>query len=1062
MTDPDAASRRNDEQTVQRICNPIRVSRNFWELPELTEINRLPAHSCLVPYADRDAAVAGRRDSSPWYRSLNGEWKFRLFPGPAQVDASALAPDADDSSWRDIPVPCSWTTLGLGDKPHFSDVLMPFENVRPLVPEDNAAGVCRVSFSTPESWRHRRVVVHFGGVESYFEVHLNGRFIGMGKDTRLPSEFDVTAALDPDGENALSVMVARYSDSTYVEDQDHWWHAGIFREVYLYSTDQAYVEDVHVDADLDPASGTGLLSVRTKLNFVRNEEERTGGSPRHCPGPERDYAVDTALLDDDGTEVFARATPVSHSFRVSGYVAAVEARIPDIRAWSSETPSLYTLAVTLRDADGRVIDVRSCRVGFRNVAVRDRQLLVNGRPVLIKGANYHEHDDEKGKTVSRETMIRDIGLLKQFNFNAVRTSHYPIDAAWYELCDEYGIYVLCEANLEAHDNYATMPRDPRWARAFVERGLRMARTHKNHPCIFGWSLGNETGNGENHDLEAAAIRAYDPSRIIHHEGELKLHWHQTVNVYKDSRMLTNDFADPMYDSIDGMLSWAKEREDTRPFIYCEYNPGASDPRHHWEAFRTVHGLQGGFQWQWLDHGIAHVDEKGRRYWLYGGDMGEPYYYTGNCVNGVVLPDRRPRPILYDFKKAMQPLRAEIVDWDQGLVRITNEYDFVSLEHLKGTYAVSVNGRAVAERDLPRLDIAPGESRDFKLDLAVPQLTELAEEEECHLTLRFFMAADTPGCDAGHEVAWEQFEVPVPRDLGAARPKAEPERGEVSVNESGDRTVVSVGGLAAELDADTSSPVGLSIDGRAVLTGAPALVLARTSQRRDLPHPEWRPPDPPPPELHRLVQGERRMRIECDGDDVVVSMRTRYGIRNADIEIPFEQDLQITPAGRVVVGNAVEIDERLGQVARLAVQWQMPPGFEDLEWFGRGPNENRADCKSGSPVGRYSGRVSEQYFPYTVPKAHGEKSDVRWFSVGNGSARVRFESGGRFEFSAHHFTEDDIFESMHSVELEDRMRPETVMLLDFRGQVAPPAGRGPVRVGPGRHEFTYTITPLAGG
>ena len=395
------------------MANQIRISPRLWETPEITAVNRLPAHACLIPYQDQASAQTRDRSESDWFLPLNGSWAFRLLACPEDADSDMFTTACDDTGWPRITVPGNWTLQGFADLPIYTNVQMPWENRPPLVPDENPTGIYRTRFTVPRDWTDRRVVIHFAGVESYYEVYVNGRQIGMAKDSRLPSEFDISTALSP-GENLLAVRVIRWSDSSYLEDQDHWWMAGIYREVYLYSTAAAYIEDVCASADLDLETGDGLLRVQTTLNFA----------PTMGPdGPDRDLRVTAELFAAAGTSLRQSTSLVSWSYRVNAYTSTIEDRIQHVRPWSAEAPQLYTLTVALADAGGETLEVRSLRIGFRSVTIRDRELLLNGKPVLIRGVNRHEHDPDTGKTLSRERLIEDIRLLKQFNFNAVRTSH---------------------------------------------------------------------------------------------------------------------------------------------------------------------------------------------------------------------------------------------------------------------------------------------------------------------------------------------------------------------------------------------------------------------------------------------------------------------------------------------------------------------------------------------------------------------------------------------------------------------------------------------------------------
>jgi beta-galactosidase len=890
----------------------------------------------------------------------------------------------------------------------------------------------------------------------------------MAKDSRLPSEFDITSALE-DGENVLAVKVVRWSDSSYIEDQDHWWMAGIYRDVYLYSTDDMFVADVFACGDLSVETGEGILTVDTKIGFSRHDCGE-GWPPRS--GPDHDVRVDIELLDAHGQSVTTRSDTVSWSYRRSGYLSRIETRLPNVAPWSAETPALYRLLVTLRDTEGNVRDVRSVRIGFRNVVIRDREMLINGQCVLMKGVNRHDHDERSGKTVSRERMLEDIRLLKQFNFNAVRTSHYPNDVLWYELCDEYGIYVIDEANIEAHDNYASLCRDPRWRQQFLDRGMRMVKRDQNHPCIIGWSMGNETGNGENHDCLAAAIRAYDSSRILHHEGEVKAHWTQGGNAYDNSRYVSNDWVNPMYPHVDDVIAWAKDNDDRRPFIPCEYSHSMGNSngnlREYWEAFEAYHGLQGGFIWDWVDQGLRQTDDKGREYWAYGGDFGETIHDFDFCINGMVWPDRTPHPCMFEFKKLTQPVGIEAIDLSGGRLRIRNKNHFTDLSWLRGWWELLVDGDRVRNGDLPLLRTPPQQEDAVRLDLTPP--LDLPAGAEAHLIVHFCTDRETPWCPEGHEVAWEQFELPRAecRAPGRQRPSAKAD-GHVRLLENNHETTVVCGPTTLVVDRRSASVTNVLCGQTPVLTAGPELNIWRATTDNDGIR-GWTGQDKKPMGLW-LAEGFDKLSIAAaeisvgqDGDVVVVAVDKHYVGKDARKCFRHRQRLSVTADGRIHVSNVVDADVRYPSLPRVGVALHSAPGFEQVEWFGRGPHENYIDRNAGAPVGHYRSTVDEMFVPYILPQENGNRTDVRWFSLSDGAVGVRFEAVPRFEFSVRHFTSDDLFNCYHTNELADVKRAETVICIDHRQRGLGTGSCGPQTlpkycVDPGHFEFGYIITPF---
>ena len=1029
------------------------TSRNLYEIPELTHINRLDMHAGLTPYPDRDHALQDNRDASPWFQSLNGDWRFSLFQAPADVREELLSPACNHAEWDTMPVPGNWTMQGLWDKPIYTNVNMPYENNPPLVPEENPTGLYRTTFDLPPDWEDRRTVLHFGGVENYFEVYLNGRFIGMSKDNRLPAEFDITRALQS-GANTLAVKVLKWCDANYIEDQDQWWQAGIFREVYCYSTGHAYLQDLFARTDFDPATGEGLLDLQLEIGF----------GPAYLPkGPEDDHAIDVELLAPGGSPVVQERVRVDPHFRISGNQARLEAKIPDCAAWSAEEPNRYSLLITLRDPGDGEIESRHVRIGFTRVTVENRELRINGQLVMIRGVNRHEHDDRRGRAVTREGMLQDIRLMKQFNFNAVRTSHYPDDTLWYDLCDEYGLYVLDEANLESHANYPVLCRDPRWKAPHVERGTRMVLRDRNHPCIFGWSLGNEAGNGENHDAMAAAMKALDPSRLLHHEGELHPFWYQKGWDWKETRRIANDLVNPMYPAVEALREWAETTTDDRPLVACEYahamGNSCGNLKEYWELFENTHGLQGGFVWEWMDHGILKTDEAGRTFWAYGGDFGEAIHDANFCADGMVFPDRTPHPCMFEFRKVAQPIQIRETAPGTGQLRLLNRHNFITLERFEGSWVLTVDGEIASEGDLPALATRPGESEE--IDQALPRPAFRADQE-CHLLIRMRLPEATPWCEAGHEVAWEQFAMPWRGSLPVEARVAQA----VEKKPDGPLTRITCGDTTLTVNQEKAEIITLAHGSEILLEGAPTLCTWRACTDNDGIR-GWGGQDDKPmgwwmaAGLHETQTPVRRMRIEQTDEGIAIHIQAEHHGSQSSKLLRHDQVLTVLPDGGIRVDNIVDCDPLLPSLPRIGVTLRTPPGFEQVEWFGRGPGENHIDRNAGSPVGRYRGTVDEQFVPYIMPQENGNKTEVRWMTLDNGTAGVRFEARPLIEFSVRHVTDEDLFNSLHTNELEDKWRPETIIHLDHRQRGVGTGSCGPQTlsqycVEPGRYEFTYVI------
>jgi beta-galactosidase len=1036
------------------------ISQNLWETPEFTNVNRLPMHSLLIPFQDSETARTRDRNQSNWFMDLNGDWKFELLKRPENTPTDFAETKYDDSKWSSIKVPSNWTLQGFWDQPIYTNVKMPFENNPPIVPKNNPTGLYRMEFKLPKDWKNRRTIISFGGVESVLEVFLNGQYIGMSKDSRLACEFDLTPAIKS-GKNILAVRVIRWSDASYIEDQDHWWMAGIYRDVYLYSTDHAYIEDVFSNGDLDLETNDGILTVQTKLGFSVYEQP---GRQFDTSGPQEDYLLELELTDRDGKVIWANTDRVSYSFREQSYISRIEAVVPRIAPWSAEAPNLYYLTISLKDQCGKQIESRCSRVGFRNIIVEDRMLLFNGQCVMIKGVNRHDHDEYQGKTVPLETMLQDIFLLKKFNFNAVRTSHYPNDPLWYELCDEFGIYILDEANVETHDNYATLCRDPRWENSFVERPARMVMRDRCHPCIFGWSLGNESGHGENHEKAAMAVRDLDPTRILHHEGEIKHTWTQGSNAFDNrTQNLYNDFINPMYPTIETLIKWAREEgSDPRPFIMCEYSHAMGNSNgslhEYWEAFETYHGLQGGFIWDWVDQGLAKTDEKGQKYWGYGGDFGEKIHDFDFCINGMIWPDRTPHPCMYEFKYLTQPVGIEEEDLFDGMIRVTNKQYFTDMNWLKGTWELTVDGEVVETGEFDAPDVEPGYDEVVELDFEEPEMFSV---QTAYLNISFISKEATPWCEAGHVVASEQLVLPF---IGEDEPTITEKANQVKVTKNKSGWKIACGKLEINVDKKKAAVSSISRDGKVILAGGPELNMWRACTDNDGIR-GWNGQDNKPMAhwgkagLDKLKVTASDVSVEMEDSCAVISINKTYCGTDKAIEIIHQMSLTLTPLGEILCDNLVDANDELPSLARIGVTMQTAEGFENLSWLGRGPHENYCDRNSSAFMGLYKGTVAEQFVPYILPQENGCKTDVQRFTLNDGTDAISFIADEEFDFSVSHYTANDLFAAFHPNEL--KARAETIITIDHvhRGLGTGSCGpqtREAYHIEPGIYEFSFII------
>ena len=1020
-----------------------------WEMPQLPALNKLPPRATLVPYPTAEAALTLEREQSPWFLALSGTWDFKIKARPEDVTAD----DMSTGGWSPIQVPGNWTMQGFGH-PHYTNVIMPFPNTPPDVPDNNPTGIYHRGFSVPEGWRGRRVVLHFGGCEGALYVYVNGQAVGISKDARTPAEFDVTGLLHYGQANDLVAVVVQWSDASFVEDQDHWWQAGLQREVYLYCTGRPHIQDVFARGDLTDDLSQGILRVAVKVGWPG---ENHAGS-----------VVEAQLYDEQQRPVFdepllavcasaggSRGWPGEPRTEVH-----FEQPVAAPKLWSAEAPNLYTLVVTLKTPQGE--ESTGCRIGFRKIEIRDRNLLINGQRVMIKGMNRHDHDDTTGKAVSREVMEADIRLMKQFNVNAVRTSHYPNDVYWLDLCDRYGIYVVDEANIESHAFYREICRDPRYTNAFVERVRAMVERDKNHPSVIFWSLGNESGYGPNHDAAAGWVRGADPSRPLHYEGAIRP-WGEG---WSGGKRVT-DVIPPMYPQINDIIQWSRDSKDHRPMILCEYSHAMGNSNgslaDYWAAFETYPGLQGGYIWEWIDHGIRKTAPDGTTYWGYGGDFGDEPNDANFCTDGIVWPNRTPHPALFEFKKLVQPVGVEWADPAQGRLRITNKQNFVSLDWLYGQWELTVDGLAVKTGRLPPLQIGPGESMETVLDLHTAGRTVAGER---FVNVRFFQNKDTLWAAAGYEVAWEQLALPAIAVTPAPQP---PGGAAIVVDEKESHIALRAGDRLAVFDKTSGTLVAFGSEYVNVIQRGPLLNVWRAATDND------------GLKLRNDQQNKVLYRWLGFGLDAVKHLtRDVRLMRNGDqppvLEITHQASgreqwddflhihrYTLLPSGELQVENIVRVGNGISDLPRVGVTMSLVPGLERLEWYGRGPWENYADRKAAAIIGRYRSLVTDEYVPYIMPQEHGHKTDVRWLSLTNVTGRGLHVAGQpTIEFSASHFTADDLFKARHTVDLTPR--PEVILNLDYGQRGLGTASCGPdtlekYRLLAAEYHFSYVLRLL---
>lgn len=1037
----------------------VNATRPVWNDPETFRIAKLPARATFDHFPSPAAARDGIREDSPWFRPLHGTWDFRWFPSPEAAGAF-LRSKKNTSGWHPIVVPGSWQVQGLAhpdlgwDQPHYTNVQMPFPGEPPTVPAENPTGIYRRSFTLPKTWAGLRTVIHFGGADNTLLVYLDGHAVGLSKDSRCPAEFDLTHLVSPGKTHELTAVVIKWSDSTYLEDQDHWWLSGLHREVFLFATPAVHIADIAARALL-LEKGTGHLSLDVLVSGD------AGGS---------EIPV-SAELFRDGRPVWkhplcaAAQTGPSDPNLGGRRRASFTAEIPRVAPWSAEDPQRYRLVVSLKTPAGET-DAAFADLGFKRVEIRNRQLLINGKPVLITGVNRHDHCPKRGKAVTRELMERDAITMKRHNINAVRTSHYPNDPYWLELCDRFGLYVIDEANIEAHAFYHECCADPRYRGAFLDRVSAMAHRDRNRACVIAWSLGNESGYGPNHDAAAGWLRAFDPSRPLHYEGALCRGWGPAESAR------ATDIVCPMYASTDQITGWARDprhASDHRPLILCEYSHAMGNSNgslaDYYHAFETVPGLQGGFIWEWLDHALYQPMLDGSHRLAYGGDFDDRPTDWNFVCDGIVSADRTPHPALEELKFLARPIRAVRYDAKRQALLVRSALYFTRTASFAGTWSLEADGKAVASGKLPKLDLAPGTEGWCPLALPAPQA------KEAYLTLVWALSKPSPWAPAGHTVSRDQ--IPVPRrKLPKPSPVQRPHRWDA--DHSGNRLTVFSGEHRFEFDRPTGSLLRWTAARSTLIADGPRLNVWRAPTDNDGIWLQYDPEDPDPSRrakaLHRwLALGLDRVESHCSGFNYAVKagvVRVEFthaaSGRGEFVDLRASQCWGFYPDGSIRLHFRCRVADDLADIPRVGLMLRIPGAFSHTRWFGRGPFENYPDRSAAAHIGTYELPAADWPVPYIFPQENGLRTGIRWLEITGEkrAAHLRIAGEKPFAASLSRHTPAQLTAALHREELAS----ETgwVLCLDAAHRGLGTASCGPdtlpqYRISPGEHRLSLTWT-----
>ena len=972
--------------------------------------------------------------------SLDGVWRFQLLHKPTEKLGKR---------WATIPVPGLWTMQETSDvffdKPIYTNTQMPFGEMPPFVPEENPHGVYERDFDLPKSWAGRRVVLQLGGYESVALIYINGVEVGLTKDSRLAAEFDITQFVNS-GNNVVRIDVTKWSDATFIEDQDQWWHGGITRSVKLYATNKVFIETFKTITGLEKDGTTGTLSIEADLNSLDNlstDGYTLRASISELPKVKNANLSKTVknftspIWTERDAELKKRSDDYFHGKYWHGNLPAdakaaimenepwphgkvvLDTRIPKVNPWSAEAPNLYTLHIELLDPSGQVIEVSQQRIGFRSIVIKGQDFLVNGQPIIFYGINRHDFNRFTGRALTRDDMRQDLLKLKRWNFNAVRTSHYPNDAAFLDLCDELGFYVVGEANIESHAFISSICDDTRYLTAFVDRVGRMVQRDVHHPSVVMWSLGNESGAGSNHEAAAAFARSFDPSRPLHYEGGIRGNW-------MGSHSLT-DVIVPMYPTVNAIKEYAKSPKADRPLIMCEYSHAMGNSNgtlaEYWEAIESTRGLQGGFIWEMWDHGPVQTLADGTTRNAYGGDYGEAKHDGNFCCDGMVFPDRTAKPAMHEFKALAAPVVITSVKAATGQFKIFNKHFFKDLSEYQLQWNITCDGEILDSGIVKLPKVAARKTANFKV--SSKKLAKGTLRGERFINFSLVHIASTPWALPMSEVGWSQIALP---SQALALAKKTKELGDV-VDEHGQIIL----------------PYGIV---------APSVSL-------------WRAPTDNDRIGHIAAKWEHYGVREISRTDCVVRQTpTSIKVSNTwetSTGVSFKHTQVITPVvGGFNVKESVTVPKAFDDLARVGTLFELDGSLNELVYFGTGAHETYPDRKIGR-IARYVSTVAAQYIPYVRPQENGGHTAVRWFELVNAQGNgLRFAMGKPAQVSVTPNRDAELADATHDVEVNPC--GNTVVHIDTAHRGVGTASCGPdtldkYLIKTGVHTWEWTVTQI---
>ena len=959
-----------------------------WENHQIDGINRMPARAHFLTFPSKEKALLNNNRYTHAFKNLNGVWKFMFLDAPEYSPEGFFNSDFDVTKMDDITVPGNWQLQGYG-KMHYSDLWYNFPINPPYVPTENPTGIYKRTFFVEESYRDKKIIIRFCGVDSAYHLWINGKEVGYSKVARNESEFDITDIIRVGEENDVTVRVYQWSDGTYLEDQDMWWESGIFRDVELIGVPKDGINDYKVIADLDDEYKNGIFKVEA---FLRTTKE---------------VNVTFELVDAGENTVFTKTVVAKEG------KACIDEVIADVNHWTAETPYLYKLFMTVED-DGQIVEVIPQNVGFRNIRLNGETFLVNGVAIKFKGVNRHDYSPQNGRVVSREEIEKDIILMKQFNINAIRTSHYPNSYYLYDLCDEYGMYLIAETDLECHGfeltgDYKWITDDPSWELAYVSRMTRMIERDKNHPAIIFWSLGNESAFGCNFRKMTDVAHEMDPTRLVHYEGDFDV---ESADVYSTMYTWIENPKKPylMKDIIE---------KSKKPHVHCEYchamGNGPGNLKDYQDLVYAHDKLQGGFVWEWFDHGIESFTESGEKYYRYGGDFGDDPSNKDFCIDGLIMPDRTPSPGLYEYKKVIEPITTTAVDIQKGIINLLSRYDFANLDRFNLVYKVMEDDVILQTGFMAVPSIEARANKDITLPYDLSAI-KVKPGAHYYVNISYQLREDTSYASSGHELATAQFELPLYKEGIVVRPEG-------ILNVEKEHTTLHVKGANFSLDFNLVNGNLMNIvrDGMQVLSKGPRLTLWRAPISNDMEIID---------KLKKVyflhLEHEVVMNIDyhMEGNILKVEVDTINSTTNSAWHFRTKYVYTVCPSGDILIDvegtPSGRVDLAPDMLPRIGVSMHLDKSMEHVRYFGMGPGENYADSKEAAQMGLYANTVDGLFTNYVIPQENGNHMGCKWVSMTNDRGMGLLASTeGDFNFSASWYEDKDLDDAKHTCDLVKR-------------------------------------------